>query len=114
MEDISRKLIASIKKDKIYTGYRRARKAVASDPVLMQRIGEMREETIRLYRDPGDRDLAGVSAEIRSKYEDLFGRPEVNAYLEAEEALVGLIRSINADLLTGMGFILPPEDREKG
>ncbi|MCH4038414.1 MAG: YlbF family regulator [Eubacteriales bacterium] len=100
-------LINTIKSAPVYTKYNESIKALDKYPGVFNQIMNLRTETIHLYHDQEGEDLIEASERLAQKYEELQKFPEVNAFLEAEEDLVGELKRLMRYVASSMELHVP-------
>lgn len=101
------KLIDSIQTSSEYQTYLSCEEALMQYPGMLDRILDLRRKTIETYNDPDKSDLVGVSEQLLAEYEELERIPAVNAYLEAEEEVVRILREVSRAVTGNVRLKMP-------
>lgn len=101
------RLIEVIRDSRTYTRYRNSVEALKKYPDIMNRLMDLRQKTIDLYEHAGEDVLVAESERLAGAYEELQKMPEVNEFLEAEEALVRALQTITDKVLDSIDMVTP-------
>ena len=74
---------------------------------MLEKILALRSETIDIYAGDQEEELLSGTERIAEAYEELQRIPEVNRFLESEEALVSMLKEIRAALFDAVNLYLP-------
>lgn len=102
-------LISVIRKSDLYERYQKSAAALEASPEIFERLMDLRMKTIRLYEEAPEEELYEESDKLSSDYEELQKIPEVNEFLETEEELAGLLRTVSERVLQSMNMRLPSQ-----
>ena len=100
-------LIRAIQSDERYLRYQTCRKSLENYPELMERIFSLRRDVINYNRMTENPSLNELGAQFGERYEELQRMPGVVAFLEAEEEVCRLLRSIDRSLCDSIDMALP-------
>ena len=100
-------LIESIMTSTDYMDYRRSHKALGQFPGVIDQIMELRKQTIELYHTEEEEDILAGTEELGRQYEELQRIPEVNAFLEAEEELVRVLKEVSGKIINSVELQVP-------
>lgn len=87
-------LIDLICQSRDYCEYQKCVSALDEYPGTLERIMELRKKTIETYNNPDSTDLLACTGELLGECEALQRIPEVNAFFEAEEEMVHVLREV--------------------
>lgn len=102
-------LVEALRGSEIYRRYRDSSAELISRPDLFRQVMELRRLTIDTYHDPGAGDLAESTDRLASQFEELATMPEVYEFLEAEEAMIQVLKTIDRRVYGCVGLHLPGE-----
>lgn len=100
-------LINAIKNGNDFREYHRCRGVLEQYPGMLERIMDLRKQTIELYNTEDEEELSAGTESLDSQYEELQKIPEVNAFLESEEAIVRLLQNVSGAVTEAMGLTTP-------
>ena len=100
-------LVESIRTSGEYQTYLSCEETLAQYPEILERILELRRKTIEMYSDPENQDLIAVSGQLLNEFGDLDRIPAVNAYLEAEEEMVRILREVSREVTGNVRLKVP-------
>ena len=95
----------TLRDSRAYKGYMHCAEALKAYPDVFERIMELRRQTVAM--DSEEDDAPEQMEYLARCYEELQRIPEVNAFLEAEEDMVGLLKELNEALFTAVDLYLP-------
>ncbi|MDO4619882.1 MAG: YlbF family regulator [Lachnospiraceae bacterium] len=101
------RLIEAIRNSSDYRNYQKCEAALDRFPGVFDQIMELRKKTIELYESVESGDLSETTEALRNEYEQLEKIPEVNAFLEAEENIVQILKELNCDLFNAVTIRVP-------
>ena len=97
-------LIEAVKHSKTYVEYDRARVTLKSDPELMERVSNYREENFKLQNSVDDGTLYDRIDKFEAENKELSEEPRVRAFLNAELALCRMLQEISEGVVEGINF----------
>lgn len=107
LEIATDELVGAISQSEVYRHYEICARALDQFPGAAEKISEYRRTTIARYHDPENSDLLGSSDKILEEYSEIEKIPEVNAFLEAEDALVRALQQINSRIVGAVDMKIP-------
>ncbi|MDO5703013.1 MAG: YlbF family regulator [Lachnospiraceae bacterium] len=102
-------LVDALRNSAMYRRYRDSSKVLTSKPDLFRQVMELRKQTIDMYHDPGAGDLAESTDRLAAQFEEVTSVPEVYEFLEAEEAMIQMLKTIDRRVYGCVGLHLPGE-----
>ncbi|MEE3419597.1 MAG: YlbF family regulator [Lachnospiraceae bacterium] len=107
LETATLNLVRAIGQSEVYKQYEACAKNLDQFPGVLEKIAEFRRATIAQYHNPDNSDLLGSSDKILEDYSEIQKIPEVNAFLEAEDALVRALQQINSQIAGAVDMKVP-------
>ncbi len=100
-------LIDVIRNSAQYRNYCSCMETLEEYPGLLDRIMELRKKTIEVYHASTSEDLLENSEELGREFKDLEKYPEVNAFLEAEEEMIHILKDLTSRIATSVDIRIP-------
>lgn len=100
-------LVESIRTSDEYQTYLSCEETLAQCPEIFDRIRDLRRKTIEIYSNPENHDLIAASGQLLNEFGDLDRIPDVNAYLEAEEEMVRILREVSRAVTGNVRLKIP-------
>ncbi|MCR4586122.1 MAG: YlbF family regulator [Lachnospiraceae bacterium] len=97
-------LIEAVKHSKTYVEYDRARVTLKSEPELLERVNNYREENFKLQNSVDDGTLYDRIDKFETENKELSEEPRVRAFLNAELALCRMLQEISEGVVEGINF----------
>lgn len=88
-------LIEAILSSGDYRDYKRCEEELSQYPGMLETIMDLRKQTIELYRCSSEDEFIAGTEELGRKYEVIQKYPEVNAFLEAEDAILRMLQDVS-------------------
>lgn len=107
LEAATEALVDAISRSEVYRNYEACASRLDKFPGVAEKIADFRRTTIDSYHDPDNSDLLGSSDKILEDYSEIQKIPEVNAFLEAEDALVRALQQINTQIVGAVDMKIP-------
>lgn len=98
--------VETMRSSHIYKTYVSSADALKAYPGVFERIMDLRRQTVDLYSQGESGSMENVDS-LELRYEELQKIPEVNAFLEAEEDMIRLLKELNRALFTAVDLYLP-------
>ncbi len=103
--ELTKTVIDTLRSTQEYIDYADRLAVLKADPVLYNRVNELREKNFNLHQsdmDPGD--LMDCMDALTNEYEDVINNGSVAAFMEAEAAICTLVREFNLTVTEGLDF----------
>ena len=100
-------LIDSIRNSDDYREYTRCEAVLRKYPGMLEQIMDLRKQTIELYHMEDEEALMRGTEELDRKYEEIQKIPEVNSFLEAEEAILRILQDISTRVTDALNLFTP-------
>lgn len=110
IEQAGTNLLNVILESDTYRNYRKAVSRIKQEPDLLNKVFSYRKRTIDSYSDPGNQDLLDKSDRILRDYHDILLRPEVIAYMDAEDELVRTLQKLSDRIVAQVKIEVPSAD----
>ena len=104
-------LIEVIRESELYERYQKSAAELEASPEILEQLMDLRIKTIRLYEEAPDEELYEESDKLSSDYEELQKIPEVNEFLETEEELADVLRTVSEQVLHSMNMRFPSQQK---
>ncbi len=107
VKDAEAALLTAVAESAAARQYRESAELLKERPGVLEKILALRSETIDIYAGDQEEELLSGTERIAEAYEELQRIPEVNRFLESEEALVSMLKEIRAALFDAVNLYLP-------
>ena len=107
IKEASANMVRTIRESEVYRHYLECADALNSMPGVLDRVMELRAQTIDVYHGTDSDDFIEKSdhlAELRDERQKI---PEVDAFLEAEEELVHTLQEVSGELSRAIRLYIP-------
>ncbi len=100
-------MIQTILESEAYLDYQNSLALLKDRQDVIERIGNMRRETMERYNNGSEDDLLRLSDELNDTYQDILKMPEVNLFLESEAELIRELKQISEDVIGAVQLRIP-------
>ena len=107
VRECTEQLIRSIRSSEDYRRYEQCLAALDEKPGILGQIMELRKQEIELYHGDDEEAMLEETQQLGDAYEEIGKVPGVNAFLEAEEAVVLMLRGVSRRVVSEMGLLTP-------
>ena len=101
------RLIDAIKNSRDYQDYKHCSEAIDGMPGVFDKIMELRKLTVQLYHSDDEEALQRGTEDLAGRYDELLKIPNVNLFLESEEALLKILRDVSRNVMDAMELRVP-------
>lgn len=100
---LANQVLETIKNTEEYKRYRELLEEIKKDPVIYDRVNELREKNFMIQQSESD-DILDMLDALTNEYEDVINMELASEFLSAEVALCRLVQDFNRILVDGLEF----------